>query len=210
MLRRLLSSIFAGKGGSGARESHREPIRLEEQLDKLARLGLTLAEGITIDDMLHSFGREDYEKEPFDLVLFVLGIEVERAPWGRRFCTRVWNFDTECIEDHGAYVEIVRRLSEVAGRADRITDLEDFVDLEAGEAWLQYRIDGQPRRWEIEINDDWADPRTVTEVMADLEGDGKRFYGKDNGQVSVLFCLDDESAAQLNAWSGNALSPMVG
>jgi len=57
-------------------------MRLEEQLAKLADLGLKLDDGITVDDLLYSFGREDYEKRPFDLILFVLGIEVEREPWG--------------------------------------------------------------------------------------------------------------------------------
>ncbi|WP_279239794.1 hypothetical protein [Scytonema sp. UIC 10036] len=38
---------------------------LEQQLEKLAELGLTLNEGVTIDDLLYSFDREDYEKNLF-------------------------------------------------------------------------------------------------------------------------------------------------
>lgn len=63
---------------------------LEDQLAKLADLGLKLDDGVTIDDILHSFDRDDYEERPFDLILFILGIEVERAPWGRPVCSRVW------------------------------------------------------------------------------------------------------------------------
>ena len=51
---------------------------LEQQLEKLAEFGIKLDEGITIDDLLYSFNRQDYEKQPFDLLLFVLGIEVEQ------------------------------------------------------------------------------------------------------------------------------------
>ena len=74
-----------------------KPVKLEVQLAKLAALGFKLEDGITVDDILYSFDRKDYEKEPYDLILSVLGSEVEREPWDRWICSRVWNFDTECI-----------------------------------------------------------------------------------------------------------------
>jgi hypothetical protein len=69
-------------------------LKLEDQLAQLATIGLALNPGITVDDVLYSFDRKEYEKRPFDLVLFIFGAEVEREPWGRPFCSRVWNFDT--------------------------------------------------------------------------------------------------------------------
>src|SRR5260221_14678970 len=99
---------------------------LEQQLSKLADLGLKLDDGITVDDILYSFAREDFEQRPFDLILFVLGIEVERAPWGRSVCSRVWNFDAECIATTGDYVRIVKRLCQVAGQPDRLKEISDF------------------------------------------------------------------------------------
>ena len=111
-------------------------------LATLADLGLALEPGVTIDDLLYSFDREAYEKRPFDLVLFTLGVEVEREPWGRPFCRRVWNFDTECITGDGAYVSIAKRLCEVAGRPDAFSDLQDHVDINASEAWIAYTVDG--------------------------------------------------------------------
>src|SRR3984893_17149245 len=101
---------------------------LEKQVAKLVELGLKLDHGVTIDDLLYSFGREKYEKRPFDLLLFVLGIEVERKPWGRSVCSRVWNFDTECIASTGDYVRIVKRLCIVAGQPDCLRDVDDLVD----------------------------------------------------------------------------------
>lgn len=184
-------------------------MKLEEQLVELSKLGLDLAEGISIDDVLYSFEREDYEDEPFDLILFVLGIEVERQPWGRPVCNRVWNFDTECIESPGDYVRIVRRLTEIADATTRITELSDFVDLDAGQAWLKYKIDGAERHWDVEVNDDWADTLTVSYVMADIEGDGKRFFFKENDQAMVLFFLDQPTASELNELSGHALKPVL-
>src|SRR5438876_6049041 len=102
---------------------------LEEQLATLADFGLKLDDDVTVDDILYSFSRQDYEERPFDLILFVLGIEVEREPWGRSVCSRVWNFDLECIVETGDYVSIVKRLCQLAGQPDCLEDVSDFVDI---------------------------------------------------------------------------------
>jgi hypothetical protein len=187
----------------------RAPMRLEEQLAKLAELGLKLNEGVTVDDLLYSFDRKAYEERPFDLLLFVLGIEVERAPWDRPVCSRAWNFDTECITTTGDYTRIVRRLCEVAGQPDYLKDVSDFVDLDAGKAWLKYEVDGTARNWPVEVDNDWADTLTLSYVMDDLQHDGRRFFSKDNGQAMVLFYLDSTTAAELNRISNNALKPVI-
>jgi hypothetical protein len=178
---------------------------LEQQLEILADLGLKLDPGITMDDLLCSFSREDYEEKPFDLILFVLGGEADCEPWGRAVCSRVWNFDTECICSTGDYVRIVKRLCQVAGQQDRLTDISDFIDFESGHAWLKYKVDGTERSWPVEVCNDWVDTRTLSYVMEDIQRDGCRFYSKDNGQAMVLFYLDAHTAAELNRLSNNAL-----
>lgn len=184
-------------------------ITLEQQLATLATLGLTLDPGITTDDVLHSFGADSYEERPFDLVLFILGVEVEREPWGRSFCQRVWNFDTECIEGDGSYVRIAKRLCAVAGRPDAFTELRDHVDTEAGTGWIEYTVDGERRRWDVEVNDDWADSMVVAYMMGDLERDGQMFRAKDNGQAMVLFYLDDATARQLSELAQEPLTTVT-
>jgi len=182
---------------------------LEQQLARLAELGLHLEDDISIVDVLEVFDRESYEERPFDLILYVLGIEVEHGPWGRPFCRRVWDFDLECITTTGDYAQIVKRLCQVADQPDRLTLISDFVDLDAGEAWLKYEVDGIERNWSVEVSDDWADPSTIEHVMGDIERDGHRFYAKDNGQAMVLFYLDSQHAEELNRLSRNALKPVL-
>lgn len=184
----------------------RIPVTLEEQLETLSQFGLALNDGVTVDDLLYSWDRQDYENQPYDTLLFMLGSEVEREPWGRNVCDRAWNFDVECIEDTGSYVTILENLCRVAGIPDLITDVEDFVDIENETAWLKYTIDGRQRHFNIPVDNDWADPETVSAVMRDIERDGKRFYGKDNGQASIWFYLDQTAADRLNALTGNALT----
>ncbi len=178
---------------------------LEQQLEKLAKLGFKLNDGISIDDLLYSCDREEYESEPYDTIMFILGSEVEREPWGRYFCDQVWNFDVECIEDSGAYVTIVENMCRIAGLPNLITNLKDYVDLDNGEAWLKYTIDGKNRHFNVRVDDDWADPDTVSAVMTDIERNGQRFYAIDNGQASILFFLDKEIARELNELTGNML-----
>jgi hypothetical protein len=180
-------------------------MNLEEQLSRLAELGLPLAAGRTVDDLLYSWPRESYEHRPLDLVLFVLGSAVEAEPWGRWFCDRAWNFDTECVHGQGAYVSIARQLCRIAGRPDALVDLRDHVDVDAGEAWIDYSVGGQRRHWRIEVRDDWADMIVVSYLMDDLEHDGQRFYARHNGQVMTLFFLDDDAAGQLNTLVGEQL-----
>jgi len=180
-------------------------VTLEQQLETLAQLDLPLNDGVTVDDLLYSWDREEYENQPYDTILFMLGSEVEREPWGRHVCDRAWNFDVECVEGTGSYVTIVRNLCRVAGMPDLITDLEDFVDIENETAWLKYTIDGKQRRHTIVVDNDWADSETVSKVMEDIERDENRFYAKDNGQASIWFYLDSSTADKLNALTGNAL-----
>lgn len=183
---------------------------LEHQLAKLADLGLHLNEGITPDDLLYSYPREAYEKEPFDLLLFMFGIEVEREPWGRRICDKVWNFDTECIGQTGDYVRIVKALCALTGEPSFLTNVQDYVDLGRAEAWLKYTIAGREQSWSVEVNNDWADTLTLTYVMSDLERNGKRFYAMDNGQAMILFFLDSQQAAELNQLSEAGLEAVTG
>jgi hypothetical protein len=184
-------------------------IPLEKQLQVLANAGITLNPGISVDDLLYSWDREEYESEPYNLLLFMMGSEVEREPWGRYISDRVWRFDTETISQSGDYTKIISRLCKVAGRHDYLTDVHDSIDFETGIGWVEYRVDGNLRKWEVEVNDDWVDSMVLSYIMDDIEDEQHRFYYQDNGQVMVLLYLTDESALLINDASGCLLQPVV-
>jgi hypothetical protein len=187
-------------------------VTLEAQLAALAEVGLHLNPGLGVADLLNAFDRNDYEKKPYTLVLFILGTEVEAEPWGRAFSDQAWNFDAECIEDTGSYVAIVRRLLRLTGQPDLLTDIRDTVDLEAQRATLAYQVGRELKTFTPEINDDWADGMVIAELMDDIEttiGDGRRFYGLDNGQATILLFLTEAAAAHLQALSPEPLSRMT-
>lgn len=184
-------------------------LKLETQLNKLAELGLALNPGITIDDLLSSVDRSEFEKEPFECLLFAFGSEVEREPWGRRICDRVWNFDTECIVATGDYVKIVQNLCLLTGDPHYLTEIVDYIDIEAGECWLEYTIEARRQHWSIDANDDWADMMAISYVMEDLQREGKQFYSKDNGQAMILFYLDRATAEKLSDLCDEDLDPVI-
>jgi len=184
-------------------------LKLEEQLQHLAALGIVLSEGVTIADLLYSFEREAYEEQPYALILFALGMEVEREPWGRSVCHSVWNFDTECINSSGDYTKIVKRLCSLAGNPNYLAGIKDSLNLASGEGVLEYAVEGKQRKWQLELNDDWADVITLTNVMADIQRGGNRFYFKDNGQAMIIFYLSQLAATEINNLSGDALKPLI-
>jgi hypothetical protein len=184
-------------------------VRLEDQIAALADVGLPLEHDVTVDDILLSFDRAAYEAKPFELILFMLGAEVECEPWGRPICPRAWSFDTECIVQTGDYVAIVRQLCRIAGDPNRLGELRDEVDLEADEAWLSYTCDGTKRHYPVEVNDDWADTLTLCYVMADIERDGKRFYFKDNGQGMIYYYLAETDAERLAQLSPTPITRVI-
>jgi hypothetical protein len=184
-------------------------VKLETQLAKLAELGIVLNPGIEIEDLLYSLERSELEAEPFQHLIFLLGIEVEREPWGRRICEQVWNFDTECISGTGNYVKIVQNLCRLTGEPDFLTDITDHIDLETGDCWLEYTIQDRRQHWTVDINYDWADMMTIAYVMHDLQKAGKQFYSIDNGQAMVLFYLDPETALKVGDLCQEDLEPMI-
>src|SRR5687767_9979523 len=156
-------------------------MNLEEQIKRLASLGIPLNDGVALDELLISNDREQYEAKPFKLLLSRMGGEVEAPPWGRRISDRVWYLDTECVHGTGAYIELAERMTIMARADERIEEIRDRVDFDEEEAWLRYVLDGEPRQIDAEIDDEWLDLEALRELAGDLESGGYRFAGAEDG-----------------------------
>ncbi|MDH5655219.1 MAG: hypothetical protein OEZ34_04895 [Spirochaetia bacterium] len=179
-------------------------MKIEEQIENLSQFGIALNDGITIDDLLYTAPREEYEKKPFDLLMFMLGAEVEREPWGRRFCNSVWNFDTECIYQTGEYSKIVRNLFLLAGKENKLTDVKDYFSMEENEAWVEYN----GTKVNIIVEEDWADVIALTDIMEDISDQTGSFYFIDNGQAMILLFLSSENADKFIQLTGIKIKPV--
>ncbi|MEZ5970357.1 MAG: hypothetical protein R3C31_00940 [Hyphomonadaceae bacterium] len=184
------------------------PVPLETQIAALSDAGLTMAPGRSIEELFVSWPRADYEQDPYNLILFMYGSEVEAEPAGRWFCERGWNFDMECLSEAGDYAEAFGQIARITGQPQLVSDLSDNFDIDQSFCEIGYAINGRQRTLKARVDNDWADPEAATAFVRDLEaavGDGRRFWAADNGQASVLFFLTDAEAAKINALRKNIL-----
>lgn len=189
-----------------------DPVALEVQIDALKDAGLTLAAGRTIAELLMSWPRADYEADPYNLILFMYGSDVEAEPWGRAFCERGWNFDMECLEEAGDYARAFARIARATGAPELATNMSDNFRFDAESCEIRYTINGRERVLNAKVDSDWADPEAVGAFVRDIEatiGDGRHFWACDNGQASILFFLTGTEASKINALRDNVLTRYI-
>ncbi len=85
---------------------------LSEQLATLAECGIVPRDGVTEDDLIASLGEDAFLEQPYLMAMVALGGESETTY--EPLSDTIWHFDTECIEDHGAYVAIAERMRTMA------------------------------------------------------------------------------------------------
>jgi hypothetical protein len=173
-------------------------VTLEEQVNTLAECGIRLAPGVGLEQILASFPRKEYERDPYQLLLCVMGSEEAASQ-------SIWHFDAECIEDHGDYTTIAERLRDMAQGALPLTNIQDFVDIEAKEAWISFELDDLPVRWEAKVHDDWVDETVLSRIaqLLTARNAGKRFCILDLwGQDCLIGCCTPEELGTLNKRTG--------
>lgn len=181
----------------------RESVSVVQGLERLAALGIRVCNGITHDDLLLSLGGT--LEDPVDWIdlLCVLGSNVERGRF-ERISDDIWHFDAECIEDDGAYIEVVERFVALTKGALPFTNIRDHVDIENGEAWVEFTLDGKTIRWDLQVSDDWVDPELYSRLqdLAAARGGGKRFFIVALGQDSLISFGDEQMKRNLSELSG--------
>lgn len=164
----------------------RKPPSPEQQLATLASVGFRLLPEATIDALTAQWSREQFESDPYALALVALGGDLPPL------AENVWHFDTECIEDHGDYARIAERFRSIANGQLPIADVEDFVDIEAGVAWLAFTLRGARYRWDCEVSDDWVDPSVMSRfaaLLSEQKTDARYVYLDLKGQDCIIACL---------------------
>ena len=179
----------------------RAKLSVEEQLENLSDCGISLRPDMNRDILFSDYDPDDFEREPYLLLLVTLGGETEEEPYGF-LSTDIWHFDAECIEDHGDYARIAMRMEELAGGDLPLEKIEDYVDIEEAKAWLAFRLDHQDYKWVLEVDNDWVDQRVFSEFVSLLRGrqTNKRFTYLDlGGQDCLIGCSAPEQLEKLRA-----------
>ena len=165
---------------------------LEQQLKTLADCGVALSPDATLDDLFSHYPREEYEAEPYKELIPVLGFEMERDVFGP-LCPRLWMCDYERVEDHGAYADVIARLHQMSGKRLPISGISDFVDIDAGTAWVEFDLAGSRIHWDAKVDNDWLDPYIVIKFdsLLKIRDAAVRIYSNhsDFGQSAFFACL---------------------
>lgn len=186
------------------------PPSLGEQLRILANCGIRLRPDRTIEDVrkVREVGWSDPDvsgEDAWALLLTDLAMELDTDPPGQYLSDDIAWFDAECIYDHGDYACIVQRLATIAGGDLPVENVRDHVDTGKGEIWVEFELDGKPRRFEPTFEDDWLDPRFMTWMASILErrNTGRRFTRIDlGGQDALIGCATPAQRRRLRKATG--------
>ncbi|MBN9414971.1 MAG: hypothetical protein J0I12_06000 [Candidatus Eremiobacteraeota bacterium] len=173
-------------------------VTVEEQLRQLAECGVVPSPGADLFE-LHS--REQMEKKPYGPLIEALSMDC---------CTALWMCDYERIEDHGDYRDVLLRLESMhAGLG--LAEISDFVDVNAGQARVEFRWRGEARKLVLKVDNDWLDPQLLRSYAEMLEGTGRKLYSneRDYGQSALLAIFDEKQMACFQALSPVKLKPMA-
>ena len=190
-------------------EGNSQPRTLEQKLAVLEQCGLKLAHPFTVQNLLESWDRSEYEKRGWDMVIFGLAMTEEKEPW-RHHCVNLWHFDTECIEDHGDYKSIAERMVSMAQGSLLLDDIKDYVDVEEGKAWLAFKFKDHSVRIDCKVQDDWVDPSifgTFVELLKQSDPTKLYIYLDLGGQDCIIGCVSRDQFEQLKRL-GIAFKPL--
>ena len=203
----FLVSLFTNSSDDVNGQGPPPPVQVQNRnspsFDEQWRVFKSLGFELTSDALVADFEKLKSDRlivdRPFSDLYMELGRGLQREPW-TPFTNRVWDFDTEAIEDHGAYVEIMRNLERISRGEIKFEDLRDYVDVEEGKAWVSFSINGQSFKWDLVVNDDWVDPQLfskVVELTRSLNTKGRYTYFDTGGQNAVIGFETPESRAAI-------------
>lgn len=161
----------------------------EEQLETFKQLGFILNPGINTADINRwGGGHKEFEDHPYQLMYQTLGSTLEREPW-TPLTDKCWYFDLEAIEGHGAYVNIMENISRITNGDLVFKDIQDYIDIEEGKAWVSFMCNGDNYKWDLKVDNDWADGDVFDKVQAlaqKYKTNGKFTFFNTGGQDFVL------------------------
>jgi hypothetical protein len=194
----LTASVLCGpKAYKFLKENIKRIPSPELQLDNLIKLGIKLNTGISKKDILQIHETMGYNRQPYKILYTELGNENEDGAFVSDNC---WHFDYEYIEDHGAYVSIIKNLEKLSHGDLKFENIKDFVDIDEELAWVSFDINGDSYKWTLEVNDDWTDETLFSKVQALAKK--YKTKGKFNqciiGQSSVISYMDNSQFEEFN------------
>lgn len=175
----------------------------EEQFEIFKELGFELNVGTNKSD-IERWDEQSFLDEPFSLLYITLGQTIEREPW-TPLTNKCWDFDTEAIEDHGSYVDILKNLQRITRGSLKFENVKDYVNIEEEKAWVSFTFNGKDYKWNLKIDNDWVDTDLFSKIVNLTENStskGRYTYFDTGGQNAVIGFETAESLKEIKKKTG--------
>ncbi|PGM57355.1 hypothetical protein [Bacillus sp. AFS053548] len=179
----------------------KKKVSFSEQLCELQKIGIELNPNLNEELILAEYSKEEFEREPYLLLLIELGSEMELNENYINCSNEIWHLDTECIEDTGDYVRIAERIKDLSKDYLNLKNIKDFVDVENQTASISFTLDEKDYCWKLEVNDDWIDEKIIVKFndLLEIKNTDKRVYILDlGGQDCLVGIYSKEQVKKLN------------
>jgi hypothetical protein len=173
---------------------------LQAHIESLAKIGLNMAPGRTITDLLEHLDRDGYARDPYAQIL---------AAYASGICDRGWEFDFEALSGPGDYADAFRPFALMTGQQDLVTGLSDNFDIRKQSCVITYKIKGEQRQLTARIDNDWIDEKVLSAFLKDLEENAERdarFCLAETGGNFTVFFLTNAEVEAVNALRPGTLS----
>ncbi len=177
---------------------------LYAQLDELERCGIAPNPGVGVAELLAHYAERNYEKDPFRLLLTVLGGESSGPPH-TLLSENVWHLRVGSIAGPGDYARIALRMAILAQGALPLTEIGDEIDYAAGIVWLRFRLADEQLSWPARIREHWIDPDLFSRfaLLLETQDTSSQFTYLDlGGQDALLGCATPRQFAELRRRTG--------
>jgi len=183
-------------------------ISLEQQLENLATVGVTLNPPFTAETLLEEFAREKFEERPYVGAVITMGGYKD----GKPLSNNIFHLDTESIEGEGDYAHIAERMRDLAQGDLPIENIHDHFDRENGDAWLAFELktpaderNVERLEWHARVKENWIDPEILTNFCALLKAQqtarGYTFFDL-KGKDCLIGCATEEQLRELRRMTG--------
>lgn len=165
-------------------------------LDKLKQAGLEVNPQVQETDIFNRWKENlTYYNDPVVALYITLGDETSHEPY-LPFSDSCWHFDLEAIEGEGSYVRILENIRRISNGDLNFQHINDYCnDDEDGIAWVSFEFEGNKYKWDLNVDDDWADGHLfdkIQDLCKQYHKKGKLTFFPE-GQAFVTSYLTEEA-----------------
>lgn len=165
-------------------------------LEKLEGVGFKISPGVQETDIFDRWTEVFvYYNSPVEALYITLGDSTEYEPF-TDFSDSCWYLDLEAIEGEGSYVRILDNLKRISNGDLDFQNITDYCnDDEDNKAWVSFEFNGDKYKWDLNVNDDWADIHLfakIQDLCRKYDKKGRLTYFSEGQAFVTSYLSEDE------------------